>query len=93
LVRRRRAEVSGGGHGGGAARLGTGLAAADELEEVEGVLPLPSPQAERQRGGLATAASGGWHWRAWRRRCGAEQGRWRQWASSWRGGGAVEAYL
>ena len=51
--------MSDGGHGGGAARLGTGLAAADELEEVEGVLPLPSPQAERQRGGLATAASGG----------------------------------
>ena len=48
--------MSGGGHGGGAARLGTGLAAAEELEEVEGILPLPSPQAERQRGGLATAA-------------------------------------
>ncbi|XP_039815220.1 basic proline-rich protein-like [Panicum virgatum] len=36
-----------------------GLAAADELEEVEGVLPLPSPRAERQRGGLTTAAGGG----------------------------------
>ena len=27
---------------------GGGLAAADEFEEVEGVLPLPSPRAERQ---------------------------------------------
>ena len=79
--------------GGGAVAPGRGLAAAYELEDVEGVLPLPSPRAERQRGGLATAAGGGRHWRAWRRRCGAEQRRWRQWASSWRGGGAVEAYL
>ena len=85
--------AGGDGRGSSVARRGRGLAAADELEEVEGVLPLPSPQAERQRGVLATAASGGCHWRAWRRRYGAEQGRWRQWASSWRGGGAVEAYL
>ena len=47
-----------GGRGGGVARRGRGLAAAGELEEVEGGLPLPSPRAERQRGALATRAGG-----------------------------------
>ena len=52
------AVAGGDGRGGSVARRGRGLAAADELEEVEGVLPLPSPRAEGQRGGLATRAGG-----------------------------------
>ena len=52
------AAAGGDGRGGGVARLGRGLAAADELEKVDGVLPLPSPRAEGQRGGLATRAGG-----------------------------------
>jgi len=64
------ATAGGGSPGGGAAGWEGGASGGGELEEVEGVLPLPSPWAGMERGGGTTVACGGGRRRAWRRRCG-----------------------
>ena len=62
------ATAGGGSPGGGAEGWEGGASGGGELEEVEGVLPLPSPWAGMERGGGVTVACGGERWRAWRQR-------------------------
>ena len=71
---RRRAAAGFGVCGGGAVDVGRGRVVVSEVPGVEEILSLPSPWAEKQRGGVATVAGGGEWRRLWWRHCRAREG-------------------
>ena len=85
--------AGGDGHGSSVARRGRGLAAAVELEEVEGVLPLPSPQRRGSEEVWPRGPAGGGRGSSRRRRCCAGEGAGGGGRGSWGWRAAVEGYL